>query len=86
MASDPTKEETEEVKRIFNRFNANGDGKISSAELGDVLRTFGSASADEIQRMMSEIDRDGDGFIDFDEFLEFHRANKGLLKDVAKAF
>lgn len=84
MAEDPnTKAECE---RIFKRFDANGDGKISSTELGDALKTLGSATADEIQRMMAEIDTDGDGFISFKEFSDFHSANRGLMKDVAKIF
>ncbi|XP_058109001.1 polcalcin Phl p 7-like [Magnolia sinica] len=77
---------TAEVERIFKRFDANGDGKISSSELGDVLRNLGSVSADEIQRMMAEIDTDGDGFIDFNEFTSFYLANTGLMKDVSKIF
>ncbi|KAF8407653.1 hypothetical protein HHK36_006786 [Tetracentron sinense] len=47
-----------EVERIFKRFDTNGDGKISSSELGDALKTLGSATSDEIQRVMTEIDTD----------------------------
>ncbi|MQM06490.1 hypothetical protein Taro_039317 [Colocasia esculenta] len=72
------------MERIFKRFDKNGDGKISSAELGEVLQTLGSASPDEVQHMMREIDTDGDGFIDFSEFATFYLANRGLMKDVAK--
>ncbi|XP_077241094.1 calcium-binding EF-hand family protein [Tasmannia lanceolata] len=75
-----------EVERIFKRFDTNGDGKISSTELGDALRTLGSASPAEIQRMMAEIDTDGDGYIDFKEFTAFHRANTGIMKDISKNF
>ncbi|MCL7031512.1 hypothetical protein MKW94_012860 [Papaver nudicaule] len=75
-----------EIDRIFNKFDINGDGKISSSELGEALKTLGSASADEIQRMMAEIDTDGDGFISKDEFAAFYRANGGLMKDIAKIF
>ncbi|XP_050229590.1 polcalcin Che a 3-like [Mercurialis annua] len=75
-----------ERNRIFKRFDLNGDGKISSAELGDCLKTLGSVTADEVKRMMAEIDTDGDGFISFDEFTEFAKANRGLMKDVAKVF
>ncbi|XP_057970646.1 polcalcin Bet v 4-like [Malania oleifera] len=73
-------------ERIFKRFDANGDGKISSAELGEALKQLGSVTGDEVKRMMSEIDTDGDGFISFQEFTEFHNANRGLMKDVAKIF
>ncbi|KAJ7960106.1 Calcium binding protein [Quillaja saponaria] len=75
-----------ERERIFKCFDANGDGKISAAELGDALKTLGSVTAEEVKRMMAEIDTDGDGFISLDEFTEFARANRGLMKDVAKIF
>ena len=72
--------------RIFKRFDANGDGKISATELGDALKTLGSVTGEEITRMMSEIDTDGDGFISYEEFTDFAAANRGLMKDVAKIF
>ncbi|CAA3003183.1 polcalcin Ole e 3 [Olea europaea var. sylvestris] len=84
MADDP--QEVAEHERIFERFDANGDGKISSSELGETLKTLGSITPEEIQRMMAEIDTDGDGFISYEEFTDFARANKGLVKDVAKIF
>lgn len=84
MADDP--QEVAEHERIFKRFDANGDGKISSSELGETLKTLGSVTLEEIQRMMAEIDTDGDGFISFEEFTVFARANRGLVKDVAKIF
>ncbi|KAF2317873.1 hypothetical protein GH714_041192 [Hevea brasiliensis] len=75
-----------ERERIFKRFDLNGDGKISAAELGDSLKTLGLVTPDEITRMMAEIDTDGDGFISYEEFTEFAKANRGLIKDVAKIF
>lgn len=69
-------ENMEEVKRVFACFDANKDGKISATELGDVLRALGTySSEEEVFEMMAEIDKDGDGFIDLDEFAEFHRPN-----------
>ncbi|XVE72201.1 hypothetical protein DITRI_Ditri11bG0020100 [Diplodiscus trichospermus] len=81
-------DEAEKVERdrIFKRFDANGDGKISATELGDALKTLGSVTAEEVTRMMSEIDTDGDGFISYEEFTDFASANRGLMKDVAKIF
>ncbi|CAA3015339.1 polcalcin Ole e 3 [Olea europaea subsp. europaea] len=84
MADDP--QEVAEHERIFKQFDANGDGKISSSELGETPKTLGSITPEEIQRMMAEIDTDGDGFISYEEFTDFARANKGLVKDVAKIF
>lgn len=73
-------------ERIFKRFDSNGDGKISATELGDALEKLGSVTVEEVRYMMGEIDTDGDGFISFEEFTVFARANRGLLKDVAKIF
>ncbi|CAL5326063.1 hypothetical protein ACSBR2_022961 [Camellia fascicularis] len=85
MADDDPQDKAER-ERIFKRFDANGDGKISASELGDALKALGSVTPDEIQRMMAEIDTDGDGFISFQEFTDFARANRGLVKDVGKIF
>ncbi|XP_043693360.1 probable calcium-binding protein CML23 [Telopea speciosissima] len=64
----------EEIKKVFKRFDVNGDDKISATELDNVLNVLGSeTSPDEIKRMMAEIDTDGDGFIDLQEFADFHR-------------
>ncbi|MBA0741820.1 hypothetical protein Gogos_014942 [Gossypium gossypioides] len=79
-------QEKADLERIFKRFDANGDGKISSVELGDALKTLGSVTPEEVSRMMSEIDTDGDGFISYDEYIAFASANRGLMKDVAKIF
>ncbi|KAJ9564372.1 hypothetical protein OSB04_000338 [Centaurea solstitialis] len=83
MADDEDKAERD---RIFSKFDANGDGKISSAELGESLKTLGSVTAEEVQTMMDELDTDGDGYISYDEFTDFYNANRGLMKDVAKIF
>ncbi|KAK4751931.1 hypothetical protein SAY87_020729 [Trapa incisa] len=84
--ADDDPQEVADRERVFKRFDANGDGKISSSELGEALRNLGSVTSDEVQRMMAEIDTDGDGFISYEEFTDFARANRGLMKDVAKIF
>ncbi|XP_018816950.1 polcalcin Ole e 3 [Juglans regia] len=73
-----------ERERIFKHFDANGDGKVSAAELGDALSNVSSVTTDEVTRMMSKIDTDGDGFISYQEFMAFASANPEMLKDVAR--
>ncbi|XP_004231988.1 polcalcin Nic t 1 [Solanum lycopersicum] len=84
MAEDP--QDVADRELVFKRFDLNGDGQISSAELGEALKMLGSVTSEEVQYMMAELDTDGDGFISFKEFEEFARANRGLIKDVAKVF
>ncbi|ONK56990.1 uncharacterized protein A4U43_C10F15410 [Asparagus officinalis] len=78
----------EEMQRIFKRSDINGDGKISSTELGETLRALGSTSADVVvvQSMMDELDTDNNGYIDYNEFVAFCKDNPGLMKDVAESF
>ncbi|KAE9449525.1 hypothetical protein RHGRI_028911 [Rhododendron griersonianum] len=84
--ADDTPEDKKIRERIFRRFDENSDGKISAKELKEALKALGSVSAEEVARMMGEIDTDGDGFISFAEFTAFALANRGLMKDVAKIF
>ncbi|KAH6770370.1 Calcium-binding EF-hand family protein [Perilla frutescens var. hirtella] len=70
---------------LFKRFDADGDGRISASELGDALKTLGSATADEIKSMMEKIDSDGDGYISKEEFTNFARANKELVLKLHQA-
>ncbi|XVE72204.1 hypothetical protein DITRI_Ditri11bG0020400 [Diplodiscus trichospermus] len=66
----------EEMKKVFSKFDKNGDGKISRSELKSVLSALSSApSSDEVDRIMSEMDKDGNGYVDLDEFIAFHGTN-----------
>lgn len=70
-ADDESSQQAEERERIFKRFDANGDGKISLSELGAALKELGSSSDEEVQAMLSDIDSDKDGDINFMEYLDF---------------
>ncbi|KAK3093112.1 hypothetical protein FSP39_011207 [Pinctada imbricata] len=59
-----------EFRQAFQVFDKDGDGTISTEELGVVMRSLGeSPSEDELEDLINEIDVDGNGEIDFDEFL-----------------
>ncbi|XP_052194159.1 probable calcium-binding protein CML23 [Diospyros lotus] len=63
--------DSNQLRQVFDFFDANGDGKISPLELRQVLLRLGhdhSAAAAEAQVMVSEMDGDGDGFVNFDDF------------------
>ncbi|TDV58824.1 EF-hand domain-containing protein [Pseudomonas sp. LP_7_YM] len=79
MSTDPVEtEKSAEYEQIFKRFDANNDGKISLSELSKALKALGSFSDDEVQAMLSDIDSNKDGDIDFMEFLKFAEKNDGL--------
>nr|QVU02259.1 polcalcin-like protein [Quercus acutissima] len=82
---------TEEVEKVFNRFDTNGDGKISVTELGAVFSSLGSSFSDEeeLRRIMDELDSDHDGFISLTEFAAFCRsssAEDGGASELRDAF
>ena len=50
----------EEFREAFSLFDKNGDGTISSTELGTVMRSLGqNPTENELQDMINEIDVDG---------------------------
>ena len=65
-------------------------GSISKEELAELMETLGiNASHDEIDMMVSEIDEDSNGEIDFDEFVAVmaRKVNAKYTQDeVKKAF
>ncbi|KAH0789178.1 Calmodulin [Histomonas meleagridis] len=65
-----TPEQIAEFREAFNIFDKDGDGRITAKELGTVMRSLGqNPSEAEIQDMVNEVDIDGNGTIEFDEFL-----------------
>lgn len=75
----------DELRNIFNKFDKNGDGKISCDEIKDMMAALGSqTTSEEVSRMMAELDRNGDGYVDLKEFGEFHR--DGDAEELREAF
>ncbi|KAJ0980905.1 hypothetical protein J5N97_009160 [Dioscorea zingiberensis] len=58
-----------DLQCAFSVYDIDGDGSISADELAHVLENLGEpASVEECRKMIAGVDRDGDGFIDFEEF------------------
>ena len=63
-------EDIEQYKEIFDIFDETGDGTISNDEIGKAMQGLGEASTPEkINELIALIDYDGDGEVDFDEFV-----------------
>ncbi|WP_199247608.1 EF-hand domain-containing protein [[Phormidium] sp. ETS-05] len=55
------------LKLAFSVFDEDGSGRITADEMKDVMGQFGLTEA-ELEEMLKEVDFDGDGSIDFEEF------------------
>jgi calmodulin len=63
------KELQKQVKAAFKMFDVDGNGKIDVVELQTGMDKLGEhLTQDQAQDMMLEADKDGDGFIDEEEF------------------
>lgn len=70
MVENLTEEQIAEFKEAFSLFDKDGDGSITTKELGTIMRSLGQNPTEaELQDMINEVDVDGSGSIDFDEFL-----------------
>jgi calcium-binding protein CML len=70
------RDEEEDMREAFNVFDQNGDGYITVEELRSVLSSLGlkqGRTAEDCRRMISKVDADGDGRVDFTEFKQMMR-------------
>lgn len=61
----------EELIEAFKVFDRDGNGLISAHELRFVMSTSGEQlSEEDIEEMIREADENGDGYIDYEEFVK----------------
>lgn len=66
-----------ELREAFRVFDKNGDGFISPTELQHVMTNLGEKlTEEEVDDMIREADVDGDGLVNYDEFVLIIRSVK----------
>jgi len=82
--------EVEEIKEAFDLFDTDHSVTITPSELKTALASLGfEGKTQAIVQMMSDVDEDGSGMIDFEEFLDMMTAkmsDKDTRADIAKVF
>lgn len=71
MPTKLTDQQLAEAKEAFALFDRDGDGCITTAELGTVMRSLGKCPSNaEIKDIVKKVDPDNRGVIDLREFLQ----------------
>jgi calmodulin len=64
QADQLTEEQIAEFKEAFSLFDKDGDGTITTKELGTVMRSLGQNPTEaELQDMINEVDADGEQMV-----------------------
>lgn len=83
-------EEIEEIREAFNLFDTDGSGTIDPKELKAAMQSLGfEAKNQTIYQMIGDIDKDGSGEINFEEFLDLMTArmsDSDSKEDIHKVF
>ena len=75
------KESEEELLEAFKVFDKDGNGNISALELKQVMHNLGENLSDaDIEEMIREADLDGDGEINYNEFVKMMKSDKEKVK------
>src|SRR5579871_5401133 len=85
-----TEDEVMEIKEAFDLFDGDKSGEIDSEELKQALKNLGiDAKNQTLANMMADLDKDGSGKIDFDEFIDMMTAkmsDRDTKEDLQKVF
>ena len=80
LIDDLTDQQIIEFREAFQAFDKDGNGSISTKELGTVMRSLGqNLSEAEIKQMIDIVDEDKSGTIDFKEFLNLMARNMKIV-------
>ena len=81
----------QELREVFDLFDTDGSGGIDATELKAAMKALGFTDTTKahVQEMMSGVDKDANGHIDFDEFLGMMTSKMSSREpgaDMLKAF
>ena len=69
--SEITEEQKQEIKEAFDLFDSESSGAIDAKELKVAMRALGfEPKKEEIRKILSEVDKSGEGIIRYDDFLD----------------
>merc|ERR1711981_1396024 len=85
-----TDEQMEEIREAFGLFDGDASGAIDVRELKAAMRALGfEVKNEELKKMVADVDNDGNGTIEFGEFLEMMTGmmgEKDTREDIEKVF
>ena len=72
---------------VFEKFDKDGTGTITGEGLGEMLQMLDiTATGEEAKALFKYLDKNGDGFIEFEEFLPWYGAAAEEAKEMASNF
>merc|ERR1712185_490546 len=78
------KDSREDIEKVFKLFDDDNTNKISFRNLARVAEELGETIDDEeLQDMINQADRDGDGQINVDEFYRIMKKKGNFLEDLS---
>merc|ERR1711924_299545 len=85
-----TEEQLDEIREAFSLFDSDASGAIDVRELKAAMRALGfEGKNEELKKMVSDVDNDGNGTIEFVEFLGMmtgKMGGKASREDIEKVF
>merc|ERR1711906_23926 len=85
-----SEEQLDEIREAFSLFDADASGMIDIRELKAAMRALGfEVKNEELKKMVADIDGDGNGTIEFGEFLQMMTGKMGekdSREDIEKGF
>nr|WAW84820.1 centrin 1/2 [Halisarca dujardinii] len=85
-----SEDQRQEIREAFDLFDSGGSGKIDAKELKVAMRALGfEPKKEEIKKLLSEVDRDESGAIDFSAFLQVmtvKMSERDSKEEILKAF